>query len=153
MSIRDSVLISVLCVGLISCGKKDEEEGVSCADEISSSENSFAAEYAEYYCDLRDQCLETLGYANDESVDDCKKRTSRGQLDRACNECTLDGDKIEQCLEAAKTTGCEDWEESWGTDEKKPVKACDHVWVGCSGDGWISIEKSAQAHSERCQNA
>lgn len=129
MSFRTSLFLSIVCLGLLSCGKKDEAEAPECAEAISETEDSFASSYAEYYCDLRDQCLD----GNDESIDDCKKRTSRGQLERACDNCSLDGDKVDACLEAAGGTSCSDWQSSWGGDEKKPVKACDHVWTGCDG--------------------
>jgi hypothetical protein len=126
MSVRAGLMVLVVVAGLFSCGKKDGGDAPDCADSISEAANEFAAQYAEGYCDLRDQCL-----SPDESVDDCKKRTSRGQLSRACNGCSLDSDVSVACMESASSIQCDEWEDDWDGDEKKPIRACANVWVGC----------------------
>jgi len=137
MLIRRVFMFAVVLAGLISCGKKDEEEdeGTDCpetSETISIDAQEFAARYAEGYCDLRTQCLTEDPTYDD--TDHCKQSTSRGQLDQACSGCDVNNDKVDACLEAAATINCEEWEDGWGGDDRKPIQACLNIWIGCEED-------------------
>ena len=89
--------------------------------------DGFVVQYAEYYCDLREDCDPALFVEEfDNDAEACKKSVltneNKGRQEKIDEGCDFDDGKADECIEAAATLTCQGWVDG------ELEATCDRIW-------------------------
>ena len=89
----------------------------------------YVTQYAELYCDLRQDC--NPGQFDDEfegEMEHCKRSVvtneNKARNKKLERECSFDEDEASECLAATEEMSCSDWQDGWHEDKCNPVWSC-----------------------------
>lgn len=115
-------LIGIAFSLLVGCGTGQSDDDAAWGQ--------FLTQYAELYCDLREDC-NPAQFDNEFEGDEeaCKKSVvineNKSRNKKLERECTFDEDQASQCLSATQEMSCTEWDEGLEEEVCNPVWSCD----------------------------
>jgi hypothetical protein len=116
------IYVLAVMVGLGGCG-----DGATGDDE---AWGQFVTQYAELYCDLREDCNPSLfesEFGGDE--EQCKKAVvineNKARQKKLERDCEFDSDQASKCLGDTQQMSCTDWDNGTLEEVCNPVWQCD----------------------------